>query len=50
MNLQPMRLGEAQVRQDVGLSLVHQRLDLREAFSKLIGDRTPCRRASASLS
>ena len=41
VNLQPMRLREAQVRQDVGLGLVHQRADLREALSELIGDRTP---------
>src|SRR5215510_14863827 len=29
------------MREDVGFSLVHQHCDLREAFSELIGDRTP---------
>ncbi len=29
------------MRQDVGFRPIHQRPDLREAFLKLIGDRTP---------
>ena len=38
--LQAMRCGKGHVRQDVGLVLVHERTDLREALSELIGDRT----------
>ena len=41
VNLQPMRLGEAQAREHVGLRVIHGRADLREAFAQLIGDRTP---------
>ena len=40
MDLQAMRCGKGHVRQDVGLVLVHERTDLREALSELIGDRT----------
>ena len=38
-DLQAIRFGKGHVRQDVGL--VHERTDLREALSELIGDRTP---------
>ena len=40
LDLQAMRCGKGHVRQDVGLVLVHERTDLREALSELIGDRT----------
>ena len=41
MNLQPVCLGEAHVREHLVLGRVHEHAELREAFPELISDRAP---------